>query len=56
LVGGFDEDQIWDVVDDFPEDSAAVVLLLEHRWAIPLRDAVYRGSGSGSGSRARRRS
>lgn len=54
MVGGFDEDQIWDVVDDIPEDSAAVVLLLGHRSAIPLRDAVYRGGGSGS--RARRRS
>jgi len=31
LVGGFDDDQIWDVLDEIPEDSAAIVLLLEHR-------------------------
>ncbi len=35
---------IWDVVDEIPEDTAAAVILLEHRWAIPLRDAL-RGAG-----------
>ena len=43
--GPFDEDQIWDVVDEIPENSAALVLLLEHRWAIPLRDAVRNAGG-----------
>jgi uncharacterized membrane protein len=43
--GVFDEEQIWDVVDEIPENSAAVVMLLEHRWAIPLRDAVYGAGG-----------
>ena len=43
--GVFDENEIWDVVDDIPENSAALVLLLEHRWAIPLRDAAYRAGG-----------
>jgi uncharacterized membrane protein len=38
-----DED-VWDVLDEIPEDTAAAVILLEHRWAIPLRDAV-RGAG-----------
>jgi uncharacterized membrane protein len=37
-------DEVWDVLDDIPEDTAAAVILLEHRWAIPLRDAV-RGAG-----------
>ena len=37
-------DEIWDVLAEIPEDTAAAVILLEHRWAIPLRDAV-RGSG-----------
>ena len=37
-------DEIWDVLDEIPEDTAAAVILLEHRWAIPLRDAV-RGAG-----------
>jgi uncharacterized membrane protein len=43
--GAFDEDQIWDVIDEIPENSAAVVMLLEHRWAIPLRNAVYKAGG-----------
>jgi len=43
--GVFDEEEIWDVVDDIPENSAAVVMLLEHRWAIPLRNAVYGAGG-----------
>ena len=37
-------DEVWDVVDEIPEDTAAAVILLEHRWAIPLRDAL-RGAG-----------
>jgi uncharacterized membrane protein len=41
----FDADQVWDVVDDIPENSAALVMLLEHRWAIPLRDAVRNAGG-----------
>jgi uncharacterized membrane protein len=47
MEGGevFDEDQIWDVVDEIPADSAALVILLEHRWAIPLRDAVLGAGG-----------
>lgn len=36
----------WDVLAEIPEDSAAALLLLEHRWAIPLRDAVARAGGS----------
>ena len=39
-----DEDE-WDVLEDIPNDSAAALLLLEHRWAIPLRDAVMRAGG-----------
>jgi uncharacterized membrane protein len=39
-----DED-VWDVLDEIPPDTAAAVLLLEHRWAIPLRDAVRRAGG-----------
>jgi uncharacterized membrane protein len=38
------DDEVWDVLDEIPEDTAAAVILLEHRWAIPLRDAV-RGAG-----------
>jgi uncharacterized membrane protein len=39
-----DADQ-WDVIGDIPSDSAAALVLLEHRWAIPLRDAILRAGG-----------
>jgi uncharacterized membrane protein len=35
----------WDVIGEIPNDSAAALILLEHRWAIPLRDAVVRAGG-----------
>lgn len=41
----FDDEEVWDVIDDIPNDSAAAVILLEHRWAIPLRDAIRRAGG-----------
>jgi uncharacterized membrane protein len=39
------EEQAWDVIDDIPNDSAAALVLLEHRWAVPLRDAILRAGG-----------
>jgi uncharacterized membrane protein len=44
-VGVFSEADAWDVLDDIPNDSAAALLLLEHHWAVPLRDAVMRAGG-----------
>jgi uncharacterized membrane protein len=35
----------WDVIGEIPNDSAAALILLEHRWAVPLRDAVARVGG-----------
>lgn len=35
----------WEMLDDIPEDSSAVLILLEHRWAVPLRDAIVRTGG-----------
>jgi len=43
--GVFDEDEAWDVLGEIPEDSAAAMILLEHRWAIPLRDAIAQAGG-----------
>jgi uncharacterized membrane protein len=43
--GVFDEENAWDVLAEIPEDSAAALILLEHRWAIPLRDAIARAGG-----------
>ena len=41
----FSDEDAWEVLDDIPNDSAAAVLLLEHQWAVPLRDAVIRAGG-----------
>lgn len=38
-------DDAWDVLAQIPNDTAAGLLLLEHRWAIPLRDAIARAGG-----------
>jgi hypothetical protein len=35
----------WSVLDDIPKDTAAAIVLLEHLWAIPLRDAILREGG-----------
>jgi uncharacterized membrane protein len=39
-----DEDEFWYIADAIPEGTAAAVAVIEHRWAIPLRDAI-RGAG-----------
>jgi uncharacterized membrane protein len=41
----FSEEEAWDVLEDIPNDSAAALLLLEHHWAVPLRDAIARAHG-----------
>jgi uncharacterized membrane protein len=41
----FTEQEGWDVLEDIPNDSAAALILLEHHWAVPLRDAVARAGG-----------
>lgn len=41
----FSEEEGWDVLDDIPNDSAAALILMEHHWAVPLRDAVVRAGG-----------
>ena len=41
----FDEETEWDVIAEIPNDSAAALILLEHNWAVPLRDAIARAGG-----------
>ena len=41
----FDDEQAWDVLADIPDDSAAALVLIEHHWAVPLRDAIARAGG-----------
>ena len=44
-VNVFTEEEGWDVLEDIPNDSAAALVLLEHHWAVPLRDAIVRAGG-----------
>ena len=41
----FDDEAEWDVIEDIPNDSAAALVLIEHHWAVPLRDAIARAGG-----------
>jgi hypothetical protein len=41
----FTDETAWDVLEDIPNDTAAALLLIEHHWAVPLRDAIARANG-----------
>jgi uncharacterized membrane protein len=41
----FSDEDAWDVLEDIPNNSAAVLLLIEHHWAVPLRDAIVKAGG-----------
>ena len=44
-VHAFSDEEAWDVLEEIPNDSAAALILLEHHWAVPLRDAIARAGG-----------
>ena len=44
-VHAFTDEDGWDVLEDIPNNSAAALILLEHHWAVSLRDAVARAGG-----------
>jgi uncharacterized membrane protein len=44
-IAVFSDEDAWDVLDDIPNGSAAALVLLEHHWAVGLRDAVARAGG-----------
>lgn len=44
-VNVFTDEEGWDILDDIPNDSAAALVLIEHHWAVPLRDAIMRAGG-----------
>src|SRR4051812_30977088 len=44
-VSAFSDEDAWDVIEEIPNDSAAALILLEHHWAVPLRDAIARAGG-----------
>jgi uncharacterized membrane protein len=41
----FSDADAWDVLAEIPNDTAAALLLIEHHWAVPLRDAIARAGG-----------
>jgi uncharacterized membrane protein len=41
----FSDEEAWDILEEIPNDSAAALLLIEHHWAVPLRDAIARAGG-----------
>jgi uncharacterized membrane protein len=41
----FSDEDAWDVIEEIPNGSAAALLLIEHHWAVPLRDAIARAGG-----------
>jgi uncharacterized membrane protein len=44
-VDVFSAEEAWDVIEDIPNDTAVALILVEHRWAIPFRNAVRRAGG-----------
>jgi uncharacterized membrane protein len=41
----FGDNEVWYLSDAVPEGSSAAVALIEHRWAIPLRDKIIEAGG-----------
>jgi uncharacterized membrane protein len=44
-VSVFSDEETWDVLEEIPNGTAAALVLLEHHWAVGLRDAVVRAGG-----------
>ena len=40
------DEEMFDIADSIPNGSAAAIALIEHRWAIPLKEAIGRAGGS----------
>jgi uncharacterized membrane protein len=41
----FGDSEVWYLADAIPEGKSAAVALIEHRWAIPLRDKIIEAGG-----------
>jgi uncharacterized membrane protein len=41
----FDDSEAWFVGDSIPDGTTAAIALIEHRWAIPLRDKIMAADG-----------
>jgi uncharacterized membrane protein len=44
-ISAFSDQDEWDVIEEIPNDSAAALIMIEHHWAVPLRDAIARAGG-----------
>lgn len=42
---GLSEEDLLDVLAEIPPNTAVAIALLEHRWAIPMREAIVRAGG-----------
>jgi hypothetical protein len=40
------DDELWSLDDAIPNDSQALIVLVEHRWAIGTRDAIRAAGGT----------
>jgi len=41
----YDPDEVWLLAEEIPPGMTAAIAMLEHRWAIPMRDAILRNGG-----------
>jgi uncharacterized membrane protein len=41
----FTDEEAWDILEEIPNDSATALILLEHHWAVGLRDAIAKVGG-----------
>jgi uncharacterized membrane protein len=41
----YDPEDVWVLAEQIPPGMTAAIVLLEHRWAIPLRDAIIDAGG-----------
>ena len=41
----YDPDEVWLLAEEIPPGMTAAIAMLEHRWAIPMRDAIVGNGG-----------
>ena len=48
MAGGklYDPDEVWVLAEQIPPGTVAAIAMLEHRWAIPLREAIVDAGGT----------
>jgi uncharacterized membrane protein len=42
----YDPEDVWVLAEQIPPGTTAAICMLEHRWAIPLRDAIMNAGGA----------